>query len=51
MKIDFKFISKKAIERKIKNKKFGKKYNIELNKEVYNYVKEDNRIFSIPSYR
>ena len=51
MKIDFKFISKKAIERKIKNKKFGKKYNIELSKEVHSRVKEDNRVFSIPSYR
>ena len=50
MKIYFKFISKKAIERKMKNKKFGKKYNIELRKEVNKHVKEDNRVFSIPSY-
>ena len=38
----FKFTSRKA-----KNKKFGKKYNIQLNKEVDNRVKEDNRPFAI----
>ena len=51
MKIDFRFINKRKSKREVKNKEFGEKYIITLNKEAYNHVQEDCRVFSIPSCR
>lgn len=47
MKIILRLLNNRKNKREIKNENFGKKYNITLNKEEYNRVKEDNRPFAI----